>query len=234
MWRRGFREMESKTISEHLFERFCQEKSINFRRLDVSNLPDIKTPDYEIFTSGGSIIVEVKQLDPNEEDKRLYNQLLNEDDVDVRRQVPGSRIRGKISDAMPQLKIAAKEGKPALIALYSNLILDAKQIDPYDVLTAMYGLETATIIVPPHASKKPYLKHVKFGGKKKVAPEFNTTLSAILTLYEDWGSHELFASIFHNVYAAHGLDPNVIRGLKIRHFSLPTKDGKIFKEWIEI
>lgn len=61
---------------------------------------------------------------------------------------------------MPELKIAAKEDKPALIALYSNLVLDSKYIDPYDVLTGMDGLQTATIILPAHVSQKLYLKQI--------------------------------------------------------------------------
>src|SRR6266540_4589012 len=169
--------MESKTISEQLFERFCRDNGILFKRLDVSNESGIKSPDYEIFTPSGAMIVEVKQLDPNEDDKRFYNQLLSKGITDIRGKEPGTRIRGKINHAIPQLKVAAKAGKPAIIALCSNIILDAKYIDQYDILIGMYGLEVATIVLPNNRSQKPYVAHIKFGGKKKVSPQFNTTLS---------------------------------------------------------
>lgn len=54
--------MGAAMISERLFEQFCQESSVRLGRLDVSDMRGLKTPDYEIFTSGSFIFVVVKQL----------------------------------------------------------------------------------------------------------------------------------------------------------------------------
>src|SRR5512145_294515 len=55
---------DSLTISETLFEALCDARGIPCRRIPVG---DQSTPDYEIVLGLERVIVEVKQLDPNED-----------------------------------------------------------------------------------------------------------------------------------------------------------------------
>jgi hypothetical protein len=60
--------MDMMTISEVLFERFCQERGIECRRVETT---ETRTPDYEIRLASGPAAVEVKQLEPGTDDKSL-------------------------------------------------------------------------------------------------------------------------------------------------------------------
>jgi hypothetical protein len=60
------------TSSERYFERFCERRGIAIRRLPEG--PD-KTPDYEIVVDGIEIVAEVKQIEPNAEDRDVLTEV---------------------------------------------------------------------------------------------------------------------------------------------------------------
>src|ERR1035441_5421716 len=105
------------TISEQLFEQFCQEHMIQVTRIAESSE---QTPDYEILTPNGPIVVEVKELTPNDEDVESAR-LLDERGYGLAGgRVPGDRIRNKIHSASPQIKSKALGMHPGLLVLYAE------------------------------------------------------------------------------------------------------------------
>src|SRR5260221_9806796 len=124
--------MDNKTSSELLFEKFCSENEISYSYIPRATVEGVKTPDYEIVINDRHIIVEVKQLDPVSPDDKKYQKQLEERGVtDVHEAKVAQRIRGKISNAMPQLNKWTSNETPGLIFLYSNLPLDGRYIKPY-------------------------------------------------------------------------------------------------------
>jgi hypothetical protein len=222
------------TESEKLFERFCSENGVSFLRIPRADENGIKSPDYEISIEDNRIAVEVKQFDPNPNDKEYQKQLEEEGITDIREGMMTKRIRGKIKDAMPQLKIWAKKEIPALIILYKNIPLDVRFIWPHNILQAMYGEELLKIVLPNDRLTAPYVKNAQFGGKRKVAPKYNTSLSAIVSFYEDWEQHELHADFYHNIFSLCPFDPDWFRRQRVRHFKLTDSNMKEFSGWIEI
>jgi hypothetical protein len=111
---------EDQTVSEALFERFCRETGIQFRRLNETIEQGGKTPDYELFVDQQLVVTEVKQLDPNEQERRVARQLNQRGCTEVYSETPGRRVREKINSAMPQLKARAMDQYPALLILYDN------------------------------------------------------------------------------------------------------------------
>ena len=62
------------TVSETLFEQYCLQGNISLRRLT----PDGgKTPDFELTLEGEKVIVEVKELRPNDDEKLANKKLVN-------------------------------------------------------------------------------------------------------------------------------------------------------------
>lgn len=226
--------MPELTKSEELFEQLCSENSIEFSKLDADSASEEKMPDYEIRIGNHSILVEVKQLDPNPEDIRFQKQLEERGQTDVRGQIPGKRIRKKISDAMPQLSIAAERKIPAILAIYCNIAIEARLVDPHDVLTAMYGEEVAKIGLPSDLRRKPYPLGTYFGKGRKVSSAYNTTLSAIVALHQSWDTKIVTGSFYHNIHAHRPIEPNLIRSGTIRHYSLPGDTDGTYQEWAEV
>ena len=92
VWRES---LMSKTVSENLFEHFCNDNHIEYKRIEASSIPDKKEPDYEIQTVTEIVVVEVKQFDPSEEEKKLYQQLQERGYTDAYGGEPGAKARLK-------------------------------------------------------------------------------------------------------------------------------------------
>lgn len=223
------------TISEELFERFCSENKISYSPIPRATDEGVKTPDYKILILDKYIIVEVKQLDPASPDDKKYQKQLDESGITgVHENKVVQKIRGKINDAMPQMNKWTNKKTPGLLFLYSNLPLDGRYIQPRFILEAMYGEETLKIVLSDNRTTQPYISNIQFGGKRKVAPEYNTSLSAIVSIFEDWNRHELHAHFYHNIFSANKFDANWLRSECVKHFGLFDKSMNQFSQWIEI
>lgn len=118
--------------------------------------------------SGSEVIVEVKQLDPNDEDMGYHREMAAKR-MAAWGKTPGDRVRQEVTDAMPQLRRFAKGRCPAVLVLYNNtgrFLL----IEPYDILVALHGFQTVVLGVPPDPSERPYSLGHKFGGKPSGDP----------------------------------------------------------------
>lgn len=63
---------ENLTISEQMFEKFCNQNSIKFKKIPTENNP---TPDYEFFPNGKKVIAEITQMDQNDEENEMEKEL---------------------------------------------------------------------------------------------------------------------------------------------------------------
>jgi hypothetical protein len=126
-----------------------------------------------------------------------------------------------------------REGKlPALLVLYNNVPISDRGVDPYEIKTAMYGLEKIDLAVDPDANRVS-LTGRGFGPKRKVTPSSNTSLSAVGVLYGS-SNGEVSLIVFHNIHAVKPLDWRSLQGPRIRHFTLGEKEPRPFQEWQEL
>lgn len=224
--------MNNKTVPERLFERFCNDNDIKYKRIEASSISNMKSPDYEIQTVTEHVIVEVKQFDPNEEEKRLYKQLRERGYTDVYGGEPGAKARLKIQAGAKQLKARSQGKLPALLVLYNNVPICHRGVDPYEIKTAMYGIEKIDLSVDSD-SNRVSLTDRGFGPKRKMTPSSNTSLSAVGVLYGSSNS-ELSLIVFHNIHAVKPLDWHYLQGPRIRHFTLTEKSPRDFQDWQEL
>lgn len=174
--------MSNKTVSERLFECFCDDNHIEYKRIEASSIPNKKEPDYEIQMATELVVVEVKQFDPSEEEKKLYKQLWERGYTDAYVREPGAKARLKIQAGAKQLKARSKGKLPTLLVLYNNVPISDRGVDPYEIKTAMYGIEKIDLAVDPDANRVSVTER-GFGPKRKVTPSSNTSLSAVGALY---------------------------------------------------
>lgn len=220
--------------SQQLFEAFCESNSIPIYPIKRSSIPGKKTPDYEVYISGYRVVVEVKQLDPNPEDQKFINSFLETGSTGTITLEPGHRVRKAIDEAMPQLKTWSCGSVPTMIVLYNNVPLSPPYLDPQHILTAMYGVEEVRIIPPKPSSHYPLRWFHKFAGKRKVAPTYNRTLSA-LSVISQIDNDTIVLDVYQNDYASHHLEPNWLRTPSIRYFRLgPVANMGGLRTWVEI
>ncbi len=207
--------MMAMTQSEELFEQFCNEKGIEFHKIEEG---DEKSPDYELMLGDLTVIAEVKEFARNEAEKASDKLLEERGYGEVLSNTPGDRVRKKINSASPQIKKRTKGVSPGILVLFDRGMV-AGHIDPYNIRTAMCGLEQVHIAVPQDPSESPYATGMSFGPKRKMTETANTSISAIAALYAT-GPNELKLSLYHNRYAGVPLDPDVFRRCGITQYIL--------------
>jgi hypothetical protein len=225
--------MSEQTISEQLFERLCKENNIQLSRIEASIIPGKKEPDYEIETSLGKVLVEVKQFDPSPEELKLQKQLEDRGRTDVFGGEPGAKVRLKIQSAGKQLKSRGAGSVPSMVVLYNNVPINRRGTHPYEIKTAMYGIEKIDLSIASDISTGTSVKDRGFGPKRKMTPSSNTSISAVAALYSGL-DQQLFMYIFHNVYAAMPLNIHYFQGEKFKHYAIADKVLGQSQEWQEI
>ncbi len=217
------------TISEDLFEQFCADQGIACERLEEETS---KTPDYQIVIEGMEVVVEVKQIDPSKEDRKLLEEFEANGHI-VHGGTPGDKVRKKIQSASPQMSAHSKGQNPAVLVLYNNLpFVLGNPLEPYNIRVGMYGLEAIVLSVPKDYSA-PSVVDRKFGGKKKLTEDHNTSISAVAVLSELEGSG-LHLSIYHNQHAAVPLPAGVFSKYNSSEFELSENKVGAFQEWQQI
>lgn len=217
------------TEAELLFEHFCRERDIGVQRLREGSA---KMPDYEIRVGQLVVAVEVKQLEPNTEDKKS---------LEERRQ-PGSgfhyenmeRPRQSIRDATKQLRAHTQKRMPAVVVLFDTLDGSLGYLDSDNIAQCLYGAEQFHFAVPDLPRNKPVFLGVSLGGRRIATPQDNTTLSAVATLRFHRSADQLSLTVFHNSYAAVPIDPAHFRVRDVTHFAHLAKDQNRLPRWIPV
>lgn len=217
-----------RTESEQQFENFCDGSRISLERVITASG---RTPDYDIVLRSTRVVVEVKEITPNTQERDAERKLLAGETV-VTSLTPGQRVRSKIADAVPQLKARARGEVPAMLVLYDRG-LAVRHLGAYQIRVAMYGFETMVFAVPPDPRNQPYVTDIKYGARKKTTPNHNTSLSAIGVLHLDHtGSPKL--RVFHNCYAALPLPFGAVAHYGIPQYRLVGDGDSTPCDWQEI
>ena len=222
-----------KTQSEKWFEDYRANAGIVCKRISEKNS---KTPDYEITIDGQQIIVEVKEVSRNREE-RESDQLLSERGYgSVLSHTPGDRVRKKITDSSAQIKARTHGLYPSILVL-CDLQFGCGQIaghlDPYNIRVAMYGLEQRHMAVPRDHSVRPYATGMSYGPKRKMTEDHNTSISAIGVLFTP-GPNEIVLHVYHNKFAAVPLDPRWLAKRGICQFKLEDEVPANTATWEEV
>ncbi len=227
-----------KTYSEELFENFCT--TINLHYEEIPREDGKKTPDYLIYPSQHKVVVEVKQINPNDKEKKAEQQIGRGNTItEALGGTPGERVRHKISDAQPQLAALAKGRLPSVLVLFSNVlrthrVYERLHTDPDQILVAMYGLVNLWFSVPRDRQVRPFLSGTRFGPKQKMTPKDNTTISALGVIYmKPRGDLQVpCIDIYHNWHAQIPLPPECLRPYGIEQFSIAEAASGKYHDWV--
>jgi hypothetical protein len=184
--------MSVATISEQLFEAHCSSRGAHFRRLPETTS---RQPDYELLLCPGSIIAEVKQIDPNKTD--LSPEVLRQCQERGYGLAPVDRVRGLIASGYTQLKPYAKRGYPCILVAYNNAGL-VNYIDEHTVTKAMFGPLFLQFQLAPSGALR--WAGTTFGGGRKVTRNSCRSLSALCVL-ETGSPGTSRLHVYHNPYA---------------------------------
>jgi len=182
---------------------------------------------------GTPVIVEVKELTVNDDERAAIRRF---DDTKVAVWgwgPPGRRIRQKIEDAKAQLKPPIGGTCPAVLLLYDARPVTVALLHSYDVMVAMYGLETINLHVPENGGHRVTLGRRTFGAGGKLKPGIHTFLSAVCVLRRNAGG-ELHLDVYDNAFATHRLPIEQLGTLSnITLYTLPPGNEGEFG-WVRV
>ncbi len=214
------------TESEELFQRFCRSRGWCIQRIDPHSAPHgTKVPDFYLRPAkGAGVVVEVKQFDPNPEE-RDHATRRSDGEVAIHGTTPGKRLRKAISKGDKQLKAFAR-AEPGILVVYNRTVVRMHD-DPYAVLTAMRGLDVIDVHVPEDPALPLASGPVRAGPGKRMTSDWNTSVSCIAVLRKFWpdtaGTARAPAyalDVYHNQFAKHPLDPSQLVGKHVTNYRM--------------
>jgi hypothetical protein len=218
-----------KTVSEIFFEKICKRRGISFHPIERGKN---RTPDYRILLAGTEVIVEVKQLDLNKEDKERYEQVFKEGKIVTFFPRAKSRFREKIKSSSGQLKNITKGVLPSILVLFDNTG-GFSCLDKYSILTGMYGDETLAVMMPDNPEFDPVMNGCYFGGNRQMTERERRYISAVgLIRMNNDNDPEL--DLYHNIFASLPLKAEIVVSIASRQYTLPQGNTEVFREWVEI
>lgn len=193
-----------------------------------------RTPDYRIHLAGVEIIIELKQIDMNQEEKREYQKFCKGGIAQGSNTI-GKRVGKKITDANQQLTRLTCGTIPSMCIVYDNTPL-GYHTDPNNIRFGMYGLATAKIVMPSDRRLSPYIKEWKFGPNRRMTLDTNTSTSVVAAMFReiDNPEHLPYLVVYHNVFANIPLNPTILKELGARQFTLGNNIEGEYQEWIAI
>jgi hypothetical protein len=205
-----------RTLSEALVMNFFAAHGVGCT--PVPTRPDEHTPDF-IIQLAEPVVCEVKQIEPNEEDRRDLAELSRR--IQERPGEPPAigrwvrnRIRPVLKRISGQLQRASEAGTPTLLAVYDATPFQLYS-DDVDILQGLFGQLSVDVWVDETGATRhsePY-----FGGNRGVTPTTNTSVSAVGILRGGTEVSTLSLTLFHNPHARVPLNPNLFEGLPVEH-----------------
>ncbi len=220
----------TKTQSEILFEQYCSNAGINCKRIAEE---DSRTPDYEITIDSQQIIVEVKEITRNKEEKESDRALNESNIISVLSNTPGDRVRKKISDSSGQIKSRTQGIYPSILVLFDGKWGVIGHLHSDNIRIAMYGLEQVHLKLPRDRSLSPKVVGMSYGPKRKMTENDNTSISAIGVLFVP-RADEIEFHVYHNKFAAIPIRSDLLSKYGIKQFKLENELSSGTEKWIEL
>lgn len=196
--------MSDKTVSEQWVEDWLDRNLTKWRRIRVAKVPGNRRPDYAIRVGGHWVIVEVKELTSNDEDKRLIENA-RAGIVEGRFVAPGKRLRPSIRSGEGQLRKLSARGFATIICL-CDTTASFHHAD-FHVRAALFGDETLRFAIPPGSSAAVFTGSSP-GRNAMLRPNQRNTVSAVAILLHPTGLATQ-VDLYHNPFAEIKIDPAV-------------------------
>jgi hypothetical protein len=229
--------MSALTASEECFLEYCELREYQVRRIPPAADAG-RFPDYQLTASSGSIIVEIKEFTPNEDDELFAETLKEQGRAGYNRSI-AKRVRGAIMDAAPQLRRYRDTPWPEILLLYDNIVIDGHRnwggndhLDPLDLAGGMFGVPVMKFWPDP-LNKPADASDVGHGGKRELTNTRRLYIGAVGVLNRTTTTRPLQIDFFHNPFSTKPVWPRYFLHPDDRHYIMPDHPDKCGWEWSE-
>ncbi len=209
------------TAGEKIFIEYCKKANILCERIAEENL--VKTPDYSVIINERIVIIEVKDLTVNDQEKQALSNLEKHRYAVWGKSQPGNRIRNKIKNCSKQLKHHVKNRYAAIMVLYDNRPEEVAILSDYEIKCAMYGFESIS-----QNNNGSLLK--RFSSKRQMTEKTRRYISAVGVLTDS-----SVLSLYLNSYATIPLEKDDWKSIKgVSLYQLKYSPDECFCDWLKI
>jgi hypothetical protein len=227
--------MKRPTKSETLFRQYCEALSYSVEKIpETTN----RTPDFRVVTPSGSIIAEIKEACPNDEDIRMANEMRLYGRTSWC-ELPGKRVRSMLNDAAGQTRSSLTEQLPNAVILFDSVVVDGERprtpnsfFTGYDIITGMYG-QLETVVTFASQTNEIVETRNQLGGNRTLRFNKEKQISAVCVLTEDFNQQTPHLLVYHNSFALLPLPRAIFSGSKDKHFKNPGDETHFQNSWIE-
>lgn len=204
------------TASEQLFQVYCAERGYAFTPIPV--VPNSgRFPDYDVRTPNGSLICEVKEITPNEQDRTFQAKVTKYGEADYSRAI-GRRARSSLREAREQLRRYEEDSRPCVLILFDTTSGD--YLSPNDLDAAMFG--QPIVLFPEEAHSRLHGAEFTHGGDRRLTDKRSLYVGALAVLLAARRESAIRLDIYHNPFTAKPVRPAYFPHPNDRHF---LKDG---------
>ena len=210
----GFRGLSPMTESEKDTIRLFNEIGVNLKRIPEGAE---KTPDFFIETDKQKIFIEVKEVNENEEEKKLLKEIEDKGQVSGHDSPEiGKRFRPSIQAANRQLKKSCKSNEAGLVIIQDVRDFFTRSCIPQEeIKLAMFGDRVTWVEV---RSRK--IQADIYDKNKTTTGQKNTTVSAVGLMIKNIQDNSLTLHIYHNPHAKNILISPFLESPKIYEYSI--------------
>ena len=220
------------TKSEQLFVNLCDSLA-----LVAEKIPEgpTKTPDFKVMADGCVFHAEVKDLRPNDEERRLLEEFRDKKCVSVSSAL-GRRAWGMIDEARYQLKAVHQQSLPGVIVLYDNIKLEdgtslgpQGPLSPDHITAAMFGKWVVDLKIE-NGTGKVVARNDRCGPNESFNNVMKNYVSAVAVICDYFGP--LKVTLYHNPFAEHPLPVGIFKGANCYNLRVPVEDAKRPQSWM--
>ena len=223
------------TVSERYFLNYCGTRRYNAKRITPKDRAG-RFPDYEVTTAAGSMIVEIKEFTPNDEDKAFAAAMEREGKASFCNRSIGRRVRKAIIDSAPQLRRYKDTPLPEILLLYENLASVSygginDYLDPMNVGAGMFG-EPVIRFWRDQSLKPAGARDATHGGGRQLTETTRLYIGALGVMKVD-SIDEIRIDFFHNPFSTKPVWPRYFLHPSDRHYVKPDHPNNAAWAWDE-
>ncbi len=182
----------------------------------------IKTPDFYLKTTKQKIIIEVKEITENEDEKKVNSQIEQFGETDVYNSCSiGKRFRVPIQKSNRQLKKHCINNEPGLLIIQDvRSFANRSFFYQEEIKQAMFGDRVTWI----NQDNRKIAADI-FQENKTTTDKKNTTISAVAILIENVQNGVLTLHIYHNPFAKNKLISPVFQSDLVYEYEIESTDS---------
>jgi len=189
-----------------IFAEYCRNRGIPLQCIPESQVPNERSPDFKLQLGDEEIVVEIKAIEPNDDDLRNSETLEENGGVEIFHN-PG-RISAKLKNANSQLRPHSERGIPGVVCIFDESRSGLLR-NPVAIHSAMFGKPAFTFLrsqEPAPACSAPAVQLIS-GRSKTLTEQHKTSISAVL-IFIDHDPDQYEAILLHNPFARCPIPPD--------------------------